>query len=135
MGLFDTVTCRYPLPHHQESVFRTKDLAWIVHHEGALGGLMDEYEITADGTLRLHVHEREAVEDASSPLGMYLRSIRDWWEDVPDVHGDVWIYTSEEVDGQHAWTEFRVRFTNGRVQDVQAVERIMPTRDAPSIEH
>ena len=123
MGMFDTVTCRYPLPHHQDAEFQTKSLARLVHGEGVFGGLMDEYEITAEGTLRCHVHEREMVDDASHPLGMYFRSGRDWWEDVPDVHGDVWIYTSDETDGDHVWTEFRVRFTNGRVQDVKVAER------------
>ena len=123
MGLFDTVTSRYPLPHHQESVFQTKDLASIVHREHGIGGFMEDYEITTDGTLRRHVHERELVRDEAAPLGMYLRSVRDWWEDVPDAHGDVRIYTSEEADGQHVWTEFRVRFTNGRVQAVTVVDR------------
>lgn len=123
MGLFDTITCAYPLPHHQEAEFQTKDLASLVHGEQMLGGLMDEYEITADGTLRRHAHEYEAVQDASRPLGTYLKSIRDWWEDVPGAHGDVRIYTSEDRDGEHVRTEFRVRFTNGRVQDVKVVER------------
>ena len=80
---------------------------------------MDDYEITAEGGLRVHMHEREFVKDPSRLLGCYFRSVRDWWEDVPDVHGDVWIYTSEERDGARHFIEFRIRFTNGRVQDVK----------------
>lgn len=115
VGLFDTVRCRYRLPDCQDAEFQTKDLAGLVCGESMLGGLMDEYEITQDGRLRRHEHEREFVEDPSAPLGGHLKSVRDWWSDVPDVHGDVRIYTSGS-DG--TWIEFRVRFTNGRVQDV-----------------
>src|SRR5262249_43383330 len=49
MGLFDTVTCEYPLPDpsHQHSEFQTKDLEC----------LLDHYTITRDG--RLVRHRRE----------------------------------------------------------------------------
>ena len=65
MGLVDTVTSRYPLPHHQDSVFQTKDLAAVVHGKYLIGGLMEEYEITAEGNLRRHAHEYETA--TSSP--------------------------------------------------------------------
>ena len=120
MGMFDTVVCRYPLPHHQDAEFQTKDLAAIALGERFVSGLLDEYEIAADGRLRRHVHEREWTSDPDAFLGGYMRSVKDWWEDVPDAHGDVVMYTSEDIPGQqgHRWVEFRVRFTNGRVQQV-----------------
>lgn len=68
MGLFDTVRCRYPLPHNQDAEFQTKDLANLVAGEPMLGGLMDEYEITVEGGLRLHAHEREYVKDQGPRL-------------------------------------------------------------------
>lgn len=123
MGLFDTVTSRYPLPHHQDAVFQTKDLAAVVHGEHMIGGLMEEYEITAEGRLRRHAHEYETSRDESLPIRIRSKSIRDWWEDVPDAHGDIRIYTSEDDEGKLVWTEFRIRFTNGRVQDVTIVDR------------
>ena len=95
MGMFDEVVCRYRLPHHQEARFQTKDLAAVALGERCLGGLLDEYLITEDGRLRRHVHEREWVEDAGAPFRGYLRSVRDWWEDVPGAHGDVVVYTTE----------------------------------------
>jgi hypothetical protein len=124
MGMFDTVVCCYPLPHHQDAEFQTKDLAAIALGEHFLSGLLDEYEITADGRLRRHVHEREWTADPEAFLGGYMRSVRDWWEDVPDAHGDVVIYTTDEIPGEQRgrWVEFRVRFTNGRVQDVHEVQ-------------
>ena len=123
MGMFDTIVCRYPLPHHQDVEFQTKDLAAIALGEHFLSGLLDEYEITADGHLCRHVHEREWTADPEAFLGGYTRSVRDWWEDVPDAHGDVVMYTTEEIPGQQRdrWVEFRVRFTNGRVQEVHEV--------------
>lgn len=122
MGMFDTVRCVYPLPHHQDAEFQTKDLAYLVHDECMLGGLMDDYEITAEGRLRVHRHEREWVEDPEAFLGGYLTSVKDWWEDVPDVHGDILIYRSERrPDGGWDWAEFKVRFTHGVVEAVSNV--------------
>jgi hypothetical protein len=130
MGMFDTVVCRYPLPHHQDAEFQTKDLAAVALCEHGFGGFMDDYEVTKDGRLRRHLHEREWTEDPDAPFGGWLRSVRDWWEDVPDAHGDVVIYTSRDAGNQAsaAWTKFRLRFTNGRVQDVHEV----PTADEPA---
>jgi len=123
MGMFDTVVCRYPLFHHQYAEFQTKDLAAVALGEHGVAGLMDEYEITEDGRLRRHVHERVWTEDPGAMLGGWLRSVRDWWEELPDVHGDVVIYTSRNAGDQACagWTEFLVRFTNGRVQEVREV--------------
>jgi len=123
MGMFDTVVCRYPLPHHQDAEFQTKDLAVVALGEHGVSGLLDEYEIAADGRLRRHLHEREWTSDPDAFFGGYMRSVKDWWEDVPDAHGDTVMYTSEEIPGQqgHRWIEFRVRFTNGRVQDIHEI--------------
>ena len=130
MGMFDTVVCRYQLPHHQEAQFQTKDLAAVALGECGFAGFLDEYEITEEGYLRRHVHERVWTKDPSAPLGGHVRSTKDCWEEVPDVHGDVVIGTSRDAGDQvcPAWTEFRVRFTNGRVQEVRQV----PTPDEPA---
>lgn len=149
MGLFDDVVCRYPLPHHQDARFQTKDLAGFALGERWITGMLDDYEIALDGRLRRHVHEREWVDDLSAFLGGYMKSVRDWWENVPDVHGDVWIYATDSaanapsglsVDGDDTadarngrWIEFRIRFTNGRVQDVEDLSRPF-TPDAESAE-
>jgi hypothetical protein len=132
MGMFDTVVCRYPLPHHQDAEFQTKDLTSVALGEHVVTGFLDEYEVTADGRLRRHVHEREWTDDPQTLCGGYFRSIKDWWEEVPDAHGDVVMYTAGAEHGQAepAWVEFRLRFTNGRVQELQEVF----TRGAPAPE-
>ena len=48
----------------------------------------------------------------------------DWWEEMPDVHGGIRIYTSRsQGDGAESdWVEFRIRFTHGRVERIDRVE-------------
>jgi hypothetical protein len=79
MGMFDTVVCRYPLPHHQGVEFQSKDLAAVALGERFVSGLLDEYEIAADGRLRRHGHEREWTADSEEFLGGHVRSAKDWW--------------------------------------------------------
>ncbi|MCC5866465.1 MAG: hypothetical protein JJU31_15185 [Wenzhouxiangella sp.] len=124
MGMFDALTSDYPLPHHQDGEFQTKDLAHMVHGEFGISGFLDEYRITADGRLMLHRHVREWRDRPGSPLGGYLESVRDWWEEIPDVHGDIRIYTRDEDSGNdgNEWVEFRIRFTHGRVERVDTVQ-------------
>ena len=121
VGMFDNVRCRYPLPHHQDAAFQTKNLA----RDSWLGGALDDYEIMKDGRLRRRMHERKWIKKPASLLGGYFKSIRSWWEKLPDAHGDVFIYTSDGTPGEprYQWIEFSVRFTNGRVQDVRDVSR------------
>jgi hypothetical protein len=96
MGLYDTIRCRYPLPHHQDAEFQTKDIECLLEGNSGMGGSLSEYEITEEGGVRLHVHEREWHDDPNAFLGGYAKSVRDWWEDVPDLHGDIRIYTNDE---------------------------------------
>jgi hypothetical protein len=124
MGMFDTVRCRYPLPHHQDATFQTKDLARIVEGDAWLSGFLDEYQIMKDGRLRRRRHKRVWVKDKKSFLGGYFKSVRSWWQQLADVHGDIRIYTSDGKFNEPGfrWVEFRIRFTNGRVQDVRPIK-------------
>jgi len=124
MGMFDTIRCRYRLPHHQDAAFQTKDVSGFVYGDPCLDGTLEDYEIAEDGRLRRHAHEREWTQDPGALAGGYFRSIRDWWEDVPDAHGDVQIYTADEqAVAPPTLVEFRIRFTNGRVERVTEVVR------------
>ena len=124
MGMFDRLTSDYPLPSHQSAEHQTKDLAHLVHGDFGIGGFLDEYRITADGGLMLHRHVREWRKDPDSPFGGYLHSVRDWWEEVPDVHGDIDFYTGGPASGDDPpWqVEFRARFTHGRVEWIKPLE-------------
>jgi hypothetical protein len=83
-----------------------------------LGGTMSEYEITSEGGLRVRVYERVWRDDPDRFGGGYLESVNDWWEDIPDVHGDINIYTRDGDEG----VEFRIRFTDGRVARIDEVD-------------
>lgn len=137
VGMFDYVRCRYPLPHHQDAQFQTKDLLSLVDRGEWLGGLLDNYEITKDGRLRRQRHKYKVVKTPRRFPSVHLKSIKSWWATVPDAHGDVLIYTSDDTENKrgHRWIEFRIRFTNGRVQDVEDRSRaslIEPKRRAHS---
>jgi len=41
----DDVVCRYPLPHHQDARFQTKDLAGFALGGRWITGMLDDYEI------------------------------------------------------------------------------------------
>jgi len=79
---------------------------------------MEDYEITRDGRLRRQRHTYKVVKTHRQFPSSHLKSIKSWWTTVSDAHGDVLIYTSDDTDERGPqWVEFRVRFTNGRVQD------------------
>lgn len=110
MGLFDDVLCEYPLPEWpdgEEPSFQTKDLECA----------MLRYRITADGRLLEAEYERD-----SSGRGRVAG-----WTDI-DYHGYVTFYTSVPRDGGREWFEYRAKFTDGELVDLQ---RAASTRSEP----
>ena len=93
MGLFDDITCEYPLPNlsHQDRAFQTKDLGCWLHR----------YVITRDG--RLIRKARTGVWGEGSPRDM------EW-----PIHGDIQMYDFDRDRDQ--MVEYVVRFTHGRVE-------------------
>lgn len=131
MGAYDKVRCDFPLPHHQDTEFHTKDLIYLVYgHEP--GGSFRTYRITSDGGLERRIRQQVWRPDDEAPLGGALERVTVKWEPIPNVHGDLRMYTFEksppEGDGRHV--EFNVRFTNGRVQDIR---EIGPADDLDSV--
>jgi len=97
MGLFDTVTCEYPIPNpvHQDLEFQTKDLEC----------LLDHYVITRDGRLIRRASEGRGLErDIEWPL-----------------HGDLRIYELDPEKGE-GLVEYTVRFTHGRVEWIRRLK-------------
>lgn len=98
MGMFDEITCNYPLPdpEAQELLFQTKDLR----------NFLERYTITETG--RLIYHETAPVwqdESESQTAGLVRIPLGD--VDL-EYHGDVYFYTGE--------FEYRARFTNGCIE-------------------
>ena len=113
MALFDIVHCRYPLPHHQSAVFRTMDVNRVVWDEGDTNGPTWTYDITINGQLRRQAAKPRRLSESE-------RSVENRSEAFPDAHGDMFLYTFDDRPGKKGKPpiEFRVRFTNGVVQDV-----------------
>jgi hypothetical protein len=95
MGLFDTVTCRYPLPDaaHQDLEYQTKDLECLLEH----------FTISADG--RLVRHDRRSGVEPGCDV--------EW-----PIHRDVRIYAADPRR-ERGLVEYVLRFTHGRVEWVQ----------------
>jgi hypothetical protein len=96
MGMFDTITCEYPLPvaEHQNLEFQTKDLE----------SLLDHYTITRDG--RLIRRARRGWMGRAAPA----RDVT--WP----LHGDLRFYTSIGDGEARQWIEYVARFTHSRVE-------------------
>lgn len=98
MGLFDDVTCEYPLPDGREvagRAFQTKSLRCC----------MDRLTITAAG--RLILHQNPPTGDGRFARSAHLAGI-----DL-DYHGDLDLYG---IDLSGCAAHHAVRFTNGAVE-------------------
>ncbi len=118
MGLYDEITCEYPLPDTAErgQRFQTKSLDPAMVH----------YTITDDGRLILHEFRYEDVPEEERPyygkpewahpfmqLAGSIRAIPVADVDV-DFHGDLVMYRDDRT--------YKVRFTEGRVQWIRGIE-------------
>jgi hypothetical protein len=135
MGMYDEITCEYPLPSTGYGVptgheFQTQDFE----------NLLDRYSITADGTLLLHEEEWEEVPEPErpyygsphwdKPLGRWIGSLRavPLGEEEVLYDGDVRFYDAFRlVGGGRVWIEYRASFVWGRLNRIE-VEEI---RDLP----
>ena len=116
MGMFDYITCKYPLPLGANNfcVFQTKDTP---------AQFLDLYEIREDGTLW---HEEYDVEDRSDPskegldglVGCRTRiNIR--WEPCP-VTGEIRFYDWRQGETPD-WIEFSSYFVNGTLKELHQI--------------
>jgi len=102
MGMFDELTCDYPLPEVGvvNWKFQTKDLGCDLAH----------YHITTDGELQLWVHG--------------------WLDDFKDVlpipvqlHGEPYHgYLTFHDFRDEIWYDFRAKFTDGKLIRIDAIE-------------
>jgi hypothetical protein len=115
MGMFDELRCRYPLqmPNATERVFQTKSLDCV----------MDQFEITAEGTLRREAYE---IEDHSDPnatgimalCGMMTRVNKRW--EPCSFTGEVRFYGSTREDWSD-WWEFSAYFVKGALKHLEMI--------------
>ena len=109
MGMFDDITCKYPLPikEAQDLFFQTKDTP---------SQSLDKYEIREDGSLWSQQFEYTDTPDDS---GFLERVSSGWRKEV--LTGEIRFYTfmngdylnDDEMDA--GWVEFSAYFTNGEL--------------------
>lgn len=112
MGMFDELTCQYPLPVPGANalLFQTKDTP---------KQYLDRYEIREDGTLW---HQDYDVEDRSDPnatgimrfVGCMTR-VNPRWEPMPYYTGEIVFYTFKHDEEQTGWVEFSAYFEHGKL--------------------
>lgn len=105
MGLYDNVKVFYPLPDPalRFTVFQTKDF----------NCMLEDYTIMEDGRLIYHPSHLELLpENERDGMRMFTR-VRDPDVEITDMHGDIFI-----IGGDRDFTEYRVRFTHGRVERI-----------------
>ena len=121
MGMFDNITCRYPLP-----VPGANDLDYQTKDTDAQA--LDSYEIREDGTLW---HENYDVEDHSDPnaeglariKGMMTR-VNERWEQVLGT-GEIVFYTSLD-DNHRGWLQWSAYFVRGQLKHVELITHTKP---------
>lgn len=128
MGMFDSVECEYPLPdpEAQHIWFQTKDL----------NNLMDNYTITREGRLILHLWDYEETPKAErrypdAPEGSFesmfgiIRKVEGSERLVDQhYHGDLYFYGFlDERNPASDWYEYRARFTEGTLTSIERIVR------------
>jgi hypothetical protein len=118
MGMFDDITCKYPLPIQgaNELDFQTKDTP---------AQMYDCYEIREDGTLW---HQDYDIKDRSDPkaeglmriCGMMSR-VNQRWEKI-DWTGELRFYTIVRDGEKRGRIEFMAVFFKGDIQELSVLE-------------
>ena len=138
MGMFDTITCHYPLPGLSDPTsieFQTKDLE----------RLLNRYTITREGRLIEHYEEYEKCPENEQPiygtpewdttLGPLIGalSVKKGSERDIDTNYHGWLQFYGDFDPQTGrdqiqaerceWFEYRARFTDGKIVELTRVEK------------
>ncbi len=116
MGMFDELTCKYPLPvvGLEGRVFQTKDTP---------SQSLDHYEIREDGSLWGAEYD---IEDRSDPNATGLDSLIGCMTRVnerpvrQDLTGEIRFYDFHK--NFKGWVEFSAYFVNGMLKDLHTVE-------------
>lgn len=127
MGMFDYVKIDYNIPDsfpswiNSETVWQTKNTP---------RQFMEHYTITKNGKLIHHSVRYEEVpkKDRPYPDNDGLRGWIGCMKSIPekdivlDWHGDMYLITSREKnDGEYEFFECKVRFSNGKLQEITRV--------------
>ena len=113
MGMFDDITCYYPLPDGRT------DLNPDGFQSKSLDCCLDRYVITREGRLILRAYDLEVIPDEErektwSPI---FRRVNERDEVLP-YHGLIRFYQC----GPDGWGEYEAKFTDGLLVSITRVE-------------
>lgn len=111
MGMFDWLTCEYPLdnPEHNKLRYQTKDTP---------SQYLMEYIIREDGTLWLHNADFDWTKDETDGLfGGYLEANNWRWEFQEDFTGEIVFYEYYGPKYEDA-IEYSAYFKQGKLQQI-----------------
>ena len=119
--MFDNISVSDKLPFNDEMAklgldkniysFQTKDLHCS----------LDTYFIQNGKLLEQKYKETTWIESKDAFLGGYLDRTEPYLEDTK-YHGMLNFYHFEAVDNLDCWMEYKARFTNGTLEDIELVE-------------
>lgn len=113
MGMFDSLTCEYPLPEHkefQERKFQTK----------SLGSTLECFEITSQGELlKLQLNEGEVIKSHWPHFG----EVRLY--DTVDNEGE-YLYSGEPFN--RGWIEYCALFKDGWLKEIKLTKYEEPKK-------
>jgi len=125
MGMFDDITCKYPLPlpedpkGYSNNKYQTKDF----------DNAMDLYEIREDGTLWLRCAEYEYTDGNPNAKSLIeklptRKEIKVWWQQIFPITDTVrlYAYDTDTNDKYDYWIECDVTFVGGKVTEAKLLE-------------
>jgi len=130
MGMFDEITCKYPLPYDGAN-------ALIYQTKSTPSQWLDRYEIREDGTLWHEVYDTEDQSEAAkwkaaNPGKELPETMKGWrsfvaamarvnkrWLPVSDFIGELRFYTTPVPGG---WLEWSAYFKDGKLVSMNQVK-------------
>jgi hypothetical protein len=118
MGMFDTVTCQYPLPLPEEANQLTNPPDWaaVEFQTKSLDCVLDIYSIEEDGQVYKEVVDREVIqsEDGTLTLNETQKGI-----ERADFTGEVVFYHMHMESDYDYWAEFKALFWKGDLKEIE----------------
>lgn len=117
MGMFDQLTCRYPLTVDGANArcYQTKDLECR----------MDNYEIREDGTLWHEDYDAGVEESPDASLGFWIHRDNKRWEQIKFT-GEVRFYGMLRETEPYGWIEWSAYFADGMLKELHLVSHELP---------
>lgn len=108
MGMYDTITCEYPLPIDRQGLNKKQ------YQTKSLGNDLETYHIRPDGSLWRQEYVRI---DADAFL----------WTAIP-YDGEITFYDFYDPEDKQSWVEFKADFLNGQLQQIQLAKVVYPRK-------